>query len=160
MRYLIREKIFTISDRFTINDENNRPCYEVVGKILSFGNKLNLYDMAGNSIIYIEEKILRFLPEYLIYQGSSIIGKIKKEFTFFIPKLTIESKYGHFTIDGDVFAHDFNILKDGRAIAWISKKWVSFSDTYAVDISDEENQGFILSLVIVLDQIFHDNKNR
>lgn len=160
MRYLIREKIFSISDRFTINDEDNRPCYEVVGKILSFGNKLNLYDMLGNNNIYIEQKIFRFLPEYIIYKNGSIVGRINKEFTFFVPKFTIRSKYGHFTIDGDIFAHDFSILKDGRPIAWISKKWVSFSDTYSVDISDEEDQAFILSIVIVLDQIFYDNRNK
>lgn len=82
MRYLIREKIFSISDRFTINDEDNRPCYEVVGKILSFGNKLNLYDMLGNNNIYIEQKIFRFLPEYIIYKNGSIVGRINKEFTF------------------------------------------------------------------------------
>ena len=159
MRYLIREKIFSFSDSFTINDESGRPCYEIVGKILSIGNKLNLYDMEGRNLFYIEQKVFRFLPEYNIYEGNNVVARIQKEFTFFKPKFTINSSYGNFTIDGDVFAYNFNIMKNGRPIAWINKKFLSFSDTYSVDISDEENQGFILSLVIVLDQVFHDNRN-
>ncbi|WMM24530.1 LURP-one-related family protein [Tissierella sp. MB52-C2] len=159
MRYLIRERIFSFSDSFTINDENNRPYYEVVGKVFSIGNKLNLYDMNGRNLLYIEQKIFRFLPEYIIYEGNKVVARIQKEFTFFKPKFTIDSSYGDFTIDGDVFAYNFNIIKNGRPVAWISKKFLSFSDTYSIDIADEENHAFILSLVIVLDQVFHDNRN-
>lgn len=160
MRYLIKEKIFSFADRFRIEDEQGYPRYEVVGKILSLGNKLNIYDMNGIELIYIEQKIFRFLPEYLIFKEDNLVAKVKKELTFFKPKFIIESSYGNYSIEGDVFHHNFNILSNGKAIAWISKKWVSLSDTYSVEILDEEDQAFILSIVIVLDQIFYDgNKN-
>lgn len=159
MRYLIREKVFTFADRFVIEDEAGYPRYEVVGKILSLGNKLSIYDLDGEELIYIEEKLFKFLPEYSIYKGSRLIGKIKKEFTFFKPSFNIESSYGKLTLEGDVLHHNFNILKDGAPIAWISKKWISFSDTYTVDISDLVDHAFILSIVIILDQIFYDGNN-
>lgn len=160
MRYLIKEKIFTFADRFRIEDYEGYPQYEVVGKILSLGNKLHIYDMNGRELIYIEEKIFRFLPEYTIYKEGNIVAKIKKELTFLKPRFRIESSYGQFTIEGDVFHHNFNILKNGEPVAWISKKWISLSDTYSVDIVDEEDHPFILSIVIILDQIFYDgNKN-
>ena len=159
MRYLIREKVFTFADRFVIEDEAGCPRYEVVGKILYLGNKLSIYDLDGEELIYIEERLFKFLPEYTIYKGGRLIGKIKKEFTFFKPSFNIESSYGKFTLEGDVFHHDFNILKDGVPIAWISKKWISFSDTYSVDISDLVDHAFILSVVIILDQIFYDNNS-
>lgn len=160
MRYLIKEKIFTFADRFRIEDENGYPKYEVVGKILSIGNKLNIYDMSGRELIYIEEKVFRFLPEYMVYREGNLIGRIKKELTFLRPKFNIESSYGDFAIEGDVFQHNFNILKNGKTIAWISKEWISLSDTYSVNILDEEDHPFILAIVIVLDQIFYDgNKN-
>lgn len=159
MKYLIREKVFSFSDRFTIKDENNNPQYEVVGKILSIGNKLDIYNMQGNKVLYIEQKVLRFLPEYILYKDGNIVGRINKELTLFKPRFKIESQFGKFSIDGDVFKHNFNILNNGRPIAWINKRWVSLSDTYSVDISDEEDQAFILAMVIVLDQILYDNKN-
>lgn len=46
--------------------------------------------------------------------------------------------------------------KDGKRVAKISKGLISFSDTYSVDIYSE-NEAFILALVIVIDQILHDN---
>ncbi|HLS52898.1 MAG TPA: LURP-one-related family protein [Tissierellaceae bacterium] len=159
MRYLVRQKIFAFSDRFTIKDENQLPRYQVVGKLLTLGNKLDLYDMDGNHLIYIEQKLFRFLPEYLIYKEGTVLARIKKEFTFFKPRFSIESQYGDFTLDGNILAHDFNILKNGRIVAWISKRWFSFADTYTVDIVDEEDHAFILSLAIVIDQVFHDNNH-
>lgn len=159
MRYLVREKIFSFSDRFAIHDMNGNVRFEVEGKIFSFGNKLKIYDMHGRELIYIEQKVWRFLPEYNIYKGDRLIARVKKELTLFRPRFIIESQYGNLTIDGEVFAHNFNILKNGRPIAWISKKWISFSDTYSVEISDGEDEAFIISLVIVLDQILYDNRN-
>lgn len=159
MKYLIKEKIFTFADRFTIEDHSGYPQYNVVGKILAIGNKLNLYDMNGKELLYIEEKIFRFLPEYTIYRQGKRIGKIKKELTFMKPKFNISSSYGDFTLDGDVFHHSFNILKNGKPVAWISKKWVSLSDTYSVEIEEDEDHPFILSIVIILDQIFYDGNN-
>lgn len=160
MRYLIKEKIFSFADRFTIEDDQGYPRYEVVGKLLSLGNKLKLYNKTGEELIYIEQKIFRFLPEYLIYRNGNIVGRIKKELTFLKPRFNIESSYGNFTLDGDVFHHEFNISKDGNPIAWISKKWISLSDTYTVDILEEEDHSFILAIIIVLDQIFYDNRNK
>lgn len=159
MRYLIRERIFALGDTFDIQDESSNPVYQVEGKIFSIGNKLRIYDLNGKELTYIEQEVFRFLPEYNVYREGNILATIKKELTFFKPKFNIESSYGNFTVEGDVFQYNFNILKNDKPIAWISKKLISFSDTYSVDILDEEDQSFILSIVIVLDQVFHDGNN-
>lgn len=46
-RYQIREKIFSIGDNFKIKDEFGQDVFTVRSKILSFGNKLVLEDVAG-----------------------------------------------------------------------------------------------------------------
>lgn len=159
MKYIIKERIFTLTDKFVIEDEEGYPRYEVVGKLLSLGNKLCIYDLDGEELVYIEQKLLKLLPEYNIYQKGHLVGKVKKEFTFLKPSFVIESSYGNFTLQGDILHHDFDILKDGRSVAWINKRWLSFSDTYSVEISDLVDQAFILAIVIVLDQIFYDGNN-
>lgn len=159
MRYLIREKVFSFSDRFNIMDESGNARFEVEGQFFSMGNKLRIYDLNGRELIYIEQKIWRFLPEYNIYRSDNLIARVKKELTLFKPRFIIESQYGDLTIEGDIFAHSFNILKNGKPVAWISKKWISFSDTYSIEISDGEDDAFFLSLSIVLDQILYDNNN-
>ncbi len=156
MRYLIRQKVFSFRDSFIIKNEFEEECFKVHGKILSFGNKLHLTDMQDKELFYIEQRLFKFLPEYTIYQNGTSIARVKKNLTLFRPSFNINSTYGDFNIDGNFYAYDFTIFKNGSPAAIISKKWFSFSDTYGVDISDNENTAFMLSLVIVLDQIYHD----
>lgn len=158
MKYIIKEKIFSFSNKFKIKSTDGIGRYEVVGKFFSMGDKLRIYDNHGREVSYIEQKLLKFLPEYNIYQDNDKVATIKKELTVIRPKFNIKSKYGNFSIDGDIMHHDFTIQKNRKPVAWISKKWISLSDTYTVEIVDDINHAFILSIVIVLDQIFYDGK--
>lgn len=159
MRYLIRQKIFSFGDNFTIRDEYEQDRYIVRGKVLSFGDKLKLEDLNGNELFYIEQKLFKFLPEYYIYAGGQQMAMVKKQLSFFTPKFIIDSVYGTYDMRGNVFAYDFQIYKDGRIVAAISKKWFAFSDSYGVEIEDGEDQAFLLALTIVIDQVMHDKKN-
>ncbi|MFZ5353191.1 MAG: LURP-one-related/scramblase family protein [Bacillota bacterium] len=160
MRYLVRQKIFSFGDNFAIKNEEGYECFYVRGKVFSLGDKLRIEDALGNEVAYIEQQLFRFLPEYYIYTGGQVSAVVKKEFTFFKPKFTIESSLGRYEIDGEIFSHDFQIVKDGYIVATVSKQWFSFSDTYGVEISENEDQGFMLALVIVIDQVLHDNNKR
>ena len=159
MRYIIKEKIFSFSNKFQIKSMDGVGRYEVVGKFFSMGDKLKVYDRSGEERAYIEQKLLKFLPEYNIYQENKKVATIKKELTVIRPRFNIRSKYGNFSIEGDIMHHDFTILKNRKPVAWISKRWISLSDTYTVEIVDDIDHAFILSIVIVLDQIFYDSKN-
>lgn len=160
MRYLIREKVFSLGDNFTIKTFEGYDAFKVVGKVFSLGNKLRIYSMDDRELVYIEQKVFKFLPEYNIYLDNSLAAVLKKEFTFLKPKLNIESRFGNFYIEGNIFARSFQVFKDGYIVADIYKKALSFSDTYEVEVDDSQNHAFILALVIAIDQIFHDNKNR
>lgn len=159
MNFIVRQRIFSFADSFDIKDEFGVAHYNVQGKFFAIGKKLDIYDMDRNHLIYIEEKIFRFLPEYFLYQGEEMVARVKKQLTFFKAKVDIESIYGDFTIDGSVLRYNFNIEKDGKVVAKITKGFITLSDTYMVSIDEDENQDFLLSLVIVIDQIFHDNRN-
>ncbi len=161
MRFIVRQKIFSFGDNFTIKDEHGNEHFLVRGKVFTFGDKLRVYNMAGRELYYIEQKLLRFLPEYTIYQSGQPVARVKKEFTFFKPKFNITSTLGNFTIEGNLLAMDFSIRKNGRHVAQVSKRWFAFADTYGIDIAEGEDYGFLVTLVIVIDQVLHDdNHNR
>ena len=160
MKFYIKEKIFSIGDHFTIKDLSGNDVFNVVGKIFSLGNKLRIYDMYNNEIVYIEQKLFKLLPEYNIYLGGNYAANVKKKFTFFSNSFNIDSNMGNYEIEGDFFAHDFSIVKNDSIVAEVNKKWVSWGDTYEIDINEQENYAFILALVIVFDQVLHDNKKQ
>lgn len=159
MRYQIRQRVLSLGDNFTVKDEYDNDRFIVKGKLFSFGNKLRIYDLNGSEVVYIEQEIFHLLPRYNIFLKDTYVATVKKELSFFKPKFFIESTMGNYTMEGEIFSHEFQILKEGREVAYVSKKWFSFSDTYGADILDSENQEFMLSLVIVIDQILYDNKN-
>ncbi len=160
MKYLVKQKIFALGDNFDITDESGMPVFKIQGKIFSFGNKLSVYDLTGHKLVYIEQKLLRFLPEYNIYKDSYLVAKVKKQLTFLKAKFDIESEYGNFEVEGDVWGYSFSILRDGKVIAFVNKQLISFSDTYSVEVCEGEKDEFILALVIVIDQVLHDkNQN-
>lgn len=159
MRFLVKQKVFTWGDNFTIKDDAGIDRFRVRGQIFTFGNKLHIYDMAGRELIYIEQKLFRFLPEYTIYYLGKAMATVKKEFTFFKPKFNIYNRDVNYSILGNFLAMDFAILRDGKEIAYVSKRWLSWGDTYAVDVADGENEAFILALVIVIDQVIYDDNH-
>ena len=159
MRYQVRQKIFSFRDSYTIKDECGVDRYLVSGEVFSFGHKLRIEDMNGSEIVYIQQKIFSFMPEYNIYFKGQMVATVKKEFTFFTPKFYIESSMGNYVMEGEIFSHEFEILKNGNSVASISKEWFAFSDSYGADISDSENQPFMLALVIVIDSVLYDNKD-
>ena len=97
------------------------------------------------------------MPEYDIYIAGHRVANVKKKFTFFKNNFVVTSPNSQYDIDGDVFAYDFSIYKDGRVVATISKKFLSLTDTYLVDIDDGCDQVTILALAIVIDMVCHDN---
>ncbi|TCT14383.1 uncharacterized protein YxjI [Natranaerovirga pectinivora] len=157
MKFKVREKIFSFRDDFTIKDENDNDYFQVTGKIFTIGNKLHFKDMSGNELLYIEQQLLKFLAEYNIYSKGKVVGKVKKKLTFFRSGFDIISTYGNYEVDGDFFGYNFVIRKNGSVIATVSKKFFSFTDHYGVEIADNEEYIFILALVIVIDQVIHDN---
>lgn len=161
MKYQVREKLFSLTDDFAVKNEYDEDCFYVRGKFLSFGHKLYLEDLSGTALYYIEQQIFRFLPEYYIYDSrGNQAATVKKEFTFFTPRYNIESQFGSYEINGDILNHDFEIIKNGSVCAVISKRWFSLSCTYGVDVLENEDPAFILSLIIILDKVMDDQERR
>ncbi|GKX31209.1 hypothetical protein SH1V18_36890 [Vallitalea longa] len=158
MRFQVREKIFSFGDDFTIKDEMGNDFFIIRGKVFSLGDKLQLFNMSGEELFYIEQKLLRMLPEYTIFKNGNPVALVKKKVAFFGSKFIIESEYGYYEIEGKPFNYNFSIMKNNNVVATVSKEFFSFSDTYGVDISDNEDYGFIIALVIVIDQIIHDDR--
>ncbi len=55
------------------------------------------------------------------------------------------------TIDGDLFSHEFTIDRGGHTVATISKRWLTLTDSYAVEVSPGEDDVLVLAGVLALD---------
>jgi len=156
MQFQVKQKILSIGDNFIIQDQNGHPHYQVSGQVFSFGDKLSLEDLNGHELFYIEQKLMRLMPEYYLYKKGQTMAICKKRFTLFGSKFDIESQYGNFEINGYPLNYTYEIIKDGKIVATVDKQLFSFSDTYGVEINESEDYAFILSLIIIIDQVVHE----
>lgn len=159
MKFLIKEKMFSLGNTFSIKDEFERERYRVKEVIFTLGKKLYIYDEYDEELLYIEQQYLKILEEYRFYKKDTYLGSIKKKLTIFKPEYDVYSIFGDYTIEGTILEWKFVIKRDGKIVAEIMKALFNWTDTYSVDIDDKEDVEFILGIVIMLDQIHHDYKN-
>jgi uncharacterized protein YxjI len=162
MRYVMRERILSWGDDFTIKDESGRDAFYVDGKVFTFGDKLSFQDMNKNELAVIDQKLLSFGPQYEIIRGGRAVATVKKHlFTFFRHKFTVDVP-GPDDLEaaGNFLAHEYTFERRGREVARVSKKWFRLSDTYGIDIDEGEDDVLILASAVVIDLVSHPDKQK
>ncbi len=149
MKLYIKQKVFSWGDKFMVRDALGCDRYRVEGEVLSWGKKLHVYDMAGREVAFIKQEVWSFLPRYYVFCGDRQVAEIKKEFTFLFPRYSIEGL--GWEIDGSFWAHDYCITKNGRQIVSISKEWMTWGDSYELDISNAADELVALAVVLTID---------
>jgi uncharacterized protein YxjI len=160
VRYLMRERILSWGDDFTIKDEAGRAAFYVDGKVFSFGDKLSFKDRDGKEVVLIDQKLLSFGPQYEIVRGGTTVAVVKKHlFTLFRARFTVDVPGpDDLEAKGNFLEHEYVFERDGRDVARISKKWLSLSDSYAIDINEGEDDVVILAAAVVIDLVSHPDQ--
>ena len=160
MRYIMRERILSWGNDFTIKDADGRDIYYIDGKVFAFGDKLSFRDMLGNELVLIDQKLLSFGAQYEILRGTATVAVVKKHlFTPFRGRFTVDVPGPEdLEAKGDFLDHEYSFERDGREIARVSKKWFSVTDTYAVDIDAGEDDVLILASAVVIDLVSHPDE--
>jgi uncharacterized protein YxjI len=160
MRYYIKQKVFSLKDRFTIYNFDQEELFKVEGEMFSFKNKLNLMKLDGEIILYAEKKIFSFLPEYSIYTTSGEVQAVIKQKFSLKPKYEVYEGGNNITVDGNFFGHSFQVYKNGQLAAAITHKLFTFGDSYEIDILDVDSDLLYMFIVIVIDQVAQAAANR
>jgi uncharacterized protein YxjI len=161
MRFVMTERLFSWGDDFFIKDDEGHEIYFVDGKAFSFGNQLSFQDLNGNELAYIRQKLLSWGATYEIYRGDRLFAAVKKElFTFFRCTFTVDVPGpDDLTAEGDFWEHEYTFSRSDRVVARVSKTWLSWSDTYGIEIADDQDPIIILASAVVIDQVCHEESN-
>lgn len=149
MKLCIKQKVFSFKDRFNIFDERGEIKYTAEGEILTLGKKLHVKDCTGREVIFIKQRLLTFLPKYEISVLEAAPVQIVKNFTLLRHEYAIPD--WDIVIRGDFFAHEYEVLRNGRKIAHLSKEWFTWGDTYAIDIGEQKDELTALAAILVVD---------
>lgn len=160
MKYKVRQKIFSLSDSFNIEDERGDTAYTVKGKVFSLSSSQTMSDSAGNELLKIRRKYLSIRPACRLVNNDGSEWLIKKDFwPFWTTRFSIVTPMGTLEMHGNFLQHEYQVLSKAQVIASVSKKWFSFSDTYGVDIYSPDYTAQLLGAVIVIDRIQHSDSS-
>lgn len=149
MKLLFKQRIFSWFDSYDVFDEQGEIMFTVKGQ-LSWGHCLRITDSMGRHVGTVKEVVLSLLPRFDIYFGDRLLGSIRREFTLFRPKFTLDMN--GWTIDGNLLEWDYSIHDgSGRTAATISKQLFNWSDTYVIDVPNPADAIPALMVVLAID---------
>ena len=136
-----------------ITDEAGQPVLHVDGKVMSLHNRLVLQDPSGREAGQVHRKLAALRPAYEITIGGKDVAEVRKHlFTPFGDRFTIDVRgAGDLEINGDLLSHEFTIERDGQTVAAISRRWLTVTTSYTVNVAPGEDDVLILASVLALD---------
>jgi uncharacterized protein YxjI len=162
-RYKIRQKMLSIGDDFWIENQEGERVFKVDGKALRLRKTLYFEDMDGNKLCKIQERLLAIKDTMAVEDpDGNQMAVIKKGLIAPLgDHWTVNVRGGpDLDVQGNILDHEYSIMERRKKIAEVSKKWLSLTDTYGVEIDSGQNDILILALAIAIDMMSHDDDHR
>jgi len=159
-RYKIRQKMFSIGDDFWIENEAGERAFKVDGKALRLRKTLFFEDLNGKKLARIQERLLSIKDTMVVEDADgNQLAVIKKGLIAPLGDHWTVAVRGGPDLDaqGNILDHEYSIMERRKKIAEVSKKWLSLTDTYGVEIDEAENDILILAIAIAIDMMAHDD---
>ena len=163
MRYLMKKKLLAMGDDFTIKDANGNDAFYVDGKVFTLRDRLIFQDMSGSELCVIQKKLLSWGTTYEIYHLGQLKAVVKEAlFTLVGHRFTVNDEQGRDDLEarGNFTDHEYTITRSGQAVAQVSERWFSITDTYGVDVADGQDDVLILACAVVIERCEQQSRHR
>ena len=162
MRYLVRERLFSITDDFWVTDEHDNRVFLVDGKALRLRETFELKDASGEVLATIHKRFLTFTDAMEIEHGGAVVATVHKAVISPLHHRSFIDIPGGGRLEavGNLIDKDFEIRDGRQPVARISRAWFRVRDTYGVEVAPGENDALIICMAICLDRIHHDEERQ
>lgn len=150
----IKQKVFSIGEKFTIKDEQENDIYYVEGSFMKIPKTFSIMNTMRDDIAHITKKPFSFLPKFHVDVNGKEILTIKKDFSFFRARYTIDA--AGIEVQGNWWDMNFQILQQGEIVGQVNKEWFTWGDSYKVQILDEEMEAVVIAIVVAIDCVKSD----
>jgi uncharacterized protein YxjI len=157
MRFYMKQKTFSWTDKFTIKDEVGNDCFYVEGEMFSFGHKLHVYDMQSQEVAFIHQKVFSFRPRFYINIVEQPELELVRKFTFFHQEYYIEGT--SLILEGNFSAHSYNLFNNETLVMNVDKEWFTWGDSYVIDVTEGTDALMCLCIMLAVDCANQDASN-
>ena len=163
MIYYVKNKMVSIGDGSFVTDENGKEHFKIQGKWLSPTRKKFIFDAEGNQIFTVRNKFWHFMTKKaLIYNADGEkICKVKER--FFGLGFNFDDCEDDLSVDIE-WGKGMLITKNGKEIGrytWgVQNALDIFRDCFKLEVFDESETNFLVALVIAIDNIRDQKKDK
>lgn len=150
----MKQKVFSIGEKFTIKDEQENDVYIVEGSFMKIPKTFQIMNMKREEMAHITKKPFSFLPKFLVDVNGQEVLVIKKELSFLKARYSIHAE--GIEIHGNWWDMTFQVLQQGEVVGQVSKEWFTWGDSYKVQILDEELETVIIAIIVAIDRVKAD----
>lgn len=162
-RYKIRQNLISIGDDFWIENAEGKKTFKVDGKVLKIRKTLVFEDAQGKKLAQIQQRLLAIRDTMVVddAEGNEIAKIQKALISPFVDRWSVKVKTGEdLAVTGSILDHEYTIKQGRTAVASVSKKWFSFTDTYGVQVEAGQNDVLILAVAVAIDMMAHPDKQK
>ena len=152
--FYIKQKVFSLSGKFTVKNQQENDVYYVEGSFLQIPKTFSIMDTTRSEVALITKKVFSFLPQFFVEVKGREVVTIKKEFSFLKPRYTIDA--AGIEVRGNWWEMDFQVLQHGEIVGKVNKEWFTWGDSYKVQVLNEEMETIVIALVIAIDCVKAD----
>lgn len=154
MQVSIRNKWFSFKGSSEVKDLNENNVLFVRGKFFSFTKKKYVEDLDHQLLYTVRNKFwILFAKKAMIYdKEGNLVASIRRKVISMHDHYLIESNIGSLEIKGNILGFDYHIMLNGEEVGHISRK-ISARDSFVLDLKDNLELAFFVSLVIAIDNI-------
>jgi uncharacterized protein YxjI len=157
-KYRMRERLFAIGDDYWIENEEGERAFKVDGKAIRLRETLVLEDSSGTELFTVQEKKLHIRDTMDIEHEGHTVARVKKALiTPLRDRFSVEVEGGaDMEAKGNIVNHEYEIERDGKKVAEVSKRWFRIRDTYGIEIAPGQDEALILAATVCIDQMTHN----
>jgi uncharacterized protein YxjI len=162
MQYVLKQKLVSLGNNFTITDLEGRDAFRVSGALATLGDKLSFADADGNELLYIEQKVFSWVGVYEISRDGKLLAEVRRDLRSFLRRRFTVEMTGAENLEmvGDILAFEYVVTRGGKKAATFTRQWLRLSDTYWIRIADDEpDVVLMLALAVIIEVIANRRHN-
>jgi uncharacterized protein YxjI len=151
----MREKLFAIGDDFWIETDHGERAFKVNGKAARLRDTFILESASGEELFKAQKKMLHVRDTMEIERDGHTVATIKKAMISPLrERFAIDVEGGDdLKAQGNIVDHEYEVERDGKKIAEVSKRWFRVRDTYGIEIDAGEDDALILAVTACIDEM-------